>query len=142
MAGYHLYDIPKGTLGEYSKVIEEFMEFSDSIEQDCSIMAVLELSDLIGSLKHYFYSQQKEVVWTHTISDLLSIQDKPLYVDYQDLKENFKLTLDIHHPNHWSRLCVFLTEIDQFVRYYHLTIRDLIRMSYITERAFLSGQRT
>lgn len=49
--GYHLKEIPKGKLGEYSKVKEEFLEFEDACLQLNPVMALLELSDLIGAIE-------------------------------------------------------------------------------------------
>ena len=34
-AGYHVAGIPKGTIGEASKVVEEAMEFMDATNQGC-----------------------------------------------------------------------------------------------------------
>lgn len=51
--GYHLKDIKKGVLGEASKILEETQEFIDAVEQDVSIMALVELSDLYGAMKLY-----------------------------------------------------------------------------------------
>lgn len=51
--GYHLTDIPKGVIGESSKIMEELLELQDAEKQECKIMALVELSDLIGAVKHY-----------------------------------------------------------------------------------------
>jgi hypothetical protein len=51
--GYHLADIQKGTLGELSKIQEELDEAKDAQAQDCKIMELVELSDLVGALQHY-----------------------------------------------------------------------------------------
>lgn len=142
MAGYHEKEIKKGILGQYSKVIEEFEEFSDSMTQDCIIMAILELSDLIGSARYYYYDNNKKNQWDYLMADLFIIQHSPLPMSYSDLNTDFQKTLDIHHDHHWIYLSKFITHIDLFVRQYNLTMRDLVRMSSITERAFLSGQRT
>lgn len=80
---YHLKEIKKGRYGESSKILEEVMELIDSEEQQCKIMALNELSDLIGAIDGY-------------------------------LKQNYP----------------------------YLTLYDLIKMSDITHRAFLSGTRT
>ena len=48
--GYHLKPIPKGRLGHISKIQEELMEYEDAIEQNCRIMAMVELSDLVGAI--------------------------------------------------------------------------------------------
>lgn len=53
MSGYHLSDIPKGRLGDLSKVMEELLEAMDAESQGSKIMVALELSDLIGALEAY-----------------------------------------------------------------------------------------
>ena len=53
MAGYHLRDIPRGAFGEVSKITEEYEEFLESLEQKNPIMAMVELSDLIGAIEGY-----------------------------------------------------------------------------------------
>lgn len=56
--GYHLSEIQKGTFGEVSKIKEEVAELEDAIVQGAKVMALVELSDLIGAiegfLKNYF----------------------------------------------------------------------------------------
>lgn len=49
--GYHKKQIPKGVMGKSSKVMEELLEYDDAIEQGCTIMAQLELSDIYGALE-------------------------------------------------------------------------------------------
>jgi hypothetical protein len=51
--GYHMTTIEKGVLGEASKIKEEVEEFMDAVEQDVSIMALVELSDLVGAVESY-----------------------------------------------------------------------------------------
>lgn len=51
--GYHLVDIPKGELGELSKIEEEVAELRDAEAQGCRIMELVELSDLIGAIDLY-----------------------------------------------------------------------------------------
>lgn len=50
---YHLKEIPKGVIGEPSKIIEEFSEWEDALEQNCKIMELIELSDLLGAIELY-----------------------------------------------------------------------------------------
>lgn len=50
---YHLNEIPKGELGEISKIIEEIEELRDAEEQGCKIMALVELSDVYGAIEFY-----------------------------------------------------------------------------------------
>jgi hypothetical protein len=51
--GYHLVDIPKGVIGEPSKIIEEALEIQDAHNQGINIMAHVEMSDLYGALDRY-----------------------------------------------------------------------------------------
>lgn len=51
--GYHLKAIPKGEFGEISKIEEELAELKDADYQGNRIMALVELSDLIGSVQGY-----------------------------------------------------------------------------------------
>ena len=51
--GYHLSEIQKGEVGESSKLLEEVLELQDAERQGCKIMALIELSDLIGAVDVY-----------------------------------------------------------------------------------------
>lgn len=53
MAGYHLTEIPKGEVGEFSKIVEEFEEFKDAHAQNSKVMELVELSDLLGAIEDY-----------------------------------------------------------------------------------------
>lgn len=53
MAGYHLREIERGIFGEVSKIKEEFEEFLDALEQENKVMALVELSDLLGAIEGY-----------------------------------------------------------------------------------------
>lgn len=64
--GYHLSDFEKGTIGEPSKIMEECQEFMDSIEQNSSVMALVELSDMIGAVELYLKRHHPSI----TINDL------------------------------------------------------------------------
>jgi hypothetical protein len=51
--GYHVAEIPKALFGTPAKIKEEFLEFEDAITQDNPVMALLELSDLLGAIEGY-----------------------------------------------------------------------------------------
>lgn len=72
MPGYHLSAIPKGTLGDWSKVEEEFAECADAITQKNKVMTLVEISDLLGALDAYVRKQHKE---TLTLSDVLKMTE-------------------------------------------------------------------
>lgn len=51
--GYHKIQIPKGELGEFSKISEEYLELFDAVEQDNKILEICELCDLVGAIEAY-----------------------------------------------------------------------------------------
>jgi hypothetical protein len=51
--GYHKTEIPKGNVGEFSKIEEEFLEAKDAYENNNPIMLLTELSDMIGAIEQY-----------------------------------------------------------------------------------------
>lgn len=57
MAGYHLTEIKKGEVGEFSKIEEEFAELIDARAQNSKIMEMVELSDLLGAIEEYCKKQ-------------------------------------------------------------------------------------
>ncbi len=81
--GYHTHTIPKGEVGELSKVYEELLEAYDAEHQNVNVMVLVELSDLLGAVQSY---------------------------------------LERHHSG--------------------VTVQDLLDMSVVTKRAFLSGRRS
>ena len=68
--GYHLKDITKGELGEFSKIKEEFEELEDAEAQKDPIMILCECSDLICAISHYISK------WNMTIFDLQNFNHK------------------------------------------------------------------
>lgn len=67
--GYHLYKIEKGILGQFSKIKEEFLEAEDAIKQNNSVMALVELSDLLGAIEAYAKT------FNMSLNDLLTMKD-------------------------------------------------------------------
>jgi NTP pyrophosphatase (non-canonical NTP hydrolase) len=53
MAGYHETYIPRGMVGEFSKIEEEFLEARDAFRQGNPVMLIQELSDLLGAIDLY-----------------------------------------------------------------------------------------
>lgn len=54
-AGYHLTRIPKGKLGDISKIEEELLEMKDAEDQGCHIMVLQEMSDMVGAMMAYLF---------------------------------------------------------------------------------------
>lgn len=55
--GYHVTKIEKGTLGTSSKILEEVNELIDAEFQECKLMALLELADVVGAIEAYLAQQ-------------------------------------------------------------------------------------
>ena len=67
--GYHITHIERGVLGEASKIKEEVDELIDAEGQGCRVMAIVELSDLLGAVEAYIEKQKLGV----TIEDLMAM---------------------------------------------------------------------
>lgn len=67
--GYHNIEIPKGKLGEFSKIEEEFLELTDAVNQENKLLIFGELADMIGAIKLYAKSFNLELV------DLIKMKD-------------------------------------------------------------------
>lgn len=50
LPGYHITAIKRGEVGEISKIREELDELDDAAQQGVRIMALVELSDLVGAI--------------------------------------------------------------------------------------------
>lgn len=48
--GYHAAEIKKGIVGEISKIQEELDELVDAWNQDCKVMSLVELADMLGAI--------------------------------------------------------------------------------------------
>lgn len=67
--GYHINKIERGVFGEFSKIKEEFLEAEDALQQGNKVMALVELSDLIGAIEAYCSKHNI------TLDDLLKMKD-------------------------------------------------------------------
>jgi hypothetical protein len=67
--GYHLSKIPRGVLGEFSKIEEEFEELKDSIKQKNKVLSICELADLLGSIE--LFAQN----YSLTLGDIIKMKD-------------------------------------------------------------------
>ena len=67
MAGYHITHIKKQPYGSIEKIKEEVEELFDAVEQDCKIMQLVELSDIIGAVEGVLEQQFPDM----TLQDLI-----------------------------------------------------------------------
>ena len=64
---YHKKDIEKGVIGDSSKIREELEELLDAESQDNKVMALIELSDIIGSIEMYLEKRYPSI----SVEDLI-----------------------------------------------------------------------
>lgn len=69
--GYHLTHIPKGEVGEISKIQEELHELVDAAAQNVKVMELVELSDLVGAVEAYLERHHPGT----TLDDLRAMSD-------------------------------------------------------------------
>ncbi|KVP96734.1 hypothetical protein WJ97_12705 [Burkholderia ubonensis] len=69
--GYHLVAIPRGELGELSKIQEELDELRDAMAQGSRVMAAVELSDMVGAIQAFMDRHLPGM----TIEDLLTFSN-------------------------------------------------------------------
>ena len=69
--GYHLRCIAKQPIGTVAKIREELEELEDAIEQDCRIMALQELSDIVGAIRLYLAYEHPGL----SLQDLVTMSD-------------------------------------------------------------------
>lgn len=76
--GYHISEIPKGVIGEFSKITEEYEELLDAHNQKDSILELCEITDLIGAIEEYLKN------FNITLEDAIKFSNKTK----QAFKEN------------------------------------------------------
>lgn len=64
--GYHKAAIASGVFGEDSKIYEEIDEFADALDQGVSLMALVELADVIGAIEGWLAKYHPSI----TLDDL------------------------------------------------------------------------
>jgi hypothetical protein len=57
--------IPKGTVGEVSKIKEEFLDFEAAVGQKNPILALSELASLYGAIKAFLKSKHPTITMEH-----------------------------------------------------------------------------
>lgn len=71
MAGYHLREIEKQPYGSIEKIQEEVQELFDAVEQDCRVMQLVELSDIIGAVEGVLETEFPDM----TLQDLIRMSN-------------------------------------------------------------------
>lgn len=142
---YHITDIPRGKFGEISKIIEELREWHDALDQDVSIMALVELSDVIGAINGFYrgniYDYVLECRKVDSMLDMFAeITDKTMVDEFHRVIHILE-TAKGAELMHWIAFTV--EGIRMWLQKHHPSINmdDLRKMSVVTGRAFRSGTR-
>lgn len=128
--GYHIRNIQRGTLGEWSKVSEEIEEIIDALEQNLKPMVLIELCDCLGAVRAKLNGNVRSDFenWVYIIST-----GRNQYQSYTDLDviiEKFKI--DIHEADIEENPKKLINALISFVEHYFMgsvTIADLVRFS-------------
>lgn len=148
--GYHINVIKKGVYGQISKVMEEFDEVMDSWEQKSPIMAMVELSDMLGAIEACadaeLFNQCMEMASIIVDSSKRKTSwwsRKPAPPEISAIEGNLTLaTFEfVAHPEDDKFLTYVLVFIMQYFEHYNLSIDDAMKMNHITKRAFINGRR-
>lgn len=137
--GYHLASIPKGKLGELSKIQEEAAEVRDAYQQGAQLMVLVELSDLIGAIQAFRVAKGLEVP-----SDRVPDCNGPAILPGVCAIADRVASMPPDHAEVPGTLMRLEQEIHGYVRHAHPSIswKDLQIMAQITARAFASGRRS
>lgn len=65
--GYHFNDIKRGVFGQPSKIREELEEFEDALLQKNPVMAIQELSDIVGAIEGWLDENHPTIHLEHLI---------------------------------------------------------------------------
>lgn len=126
--GYHINEIKKGTVGEVSKIVEEIYEYEDAVLQGVKIMALVELSDLIGAIELHWEKYKNEEIDSVYVE--LELEDYiNVFKNKKSLSKSDKVNL--------------LMDITRVLNrdFPGITLDDLKKMSFVTQRAFINGRR-
>ena len=136
--GYHITEnMPQGVYGEFSKITEEVAELLDADLQQCSIMTIMEISDVVGAL----YAHYGEDHMNDCYCD--SIRPEDCDLDHSDLVNDLS---KIHkalelEPTNVNLLIDFIHVLVVWLHKFNLTFSDAKSMADITSRAFINGHR-
>jgi hypothetical protein len=161
--GYHITSIQKGKNGEVSKIKEEILELKDAELQKSKIMALVELSDLIGAIELYannYTSQFKkhcEFSFDDIIEKIIDDSNRQDYskwnnmVGFEGTSEEIETSVDNLQQafdandldKQITQIPIMLILIALYLEKNNtgLNISDLVIMKDITKRAFINGRR-
>lgn len=141
--GYHLRPIQKGVVGEASKIREEAEEFIEALEQGVAVMALVELSDLIGAIQSFLF---KEFPGSSYDIDCF---DQPTKTIISGTSDDIMLSVEelvaLIEAGYGfdAALSNVIYAIETYLGRNHpsIGIPDLIKMAAVTRRAFKNGRR-
>lgn len=147
---YHLVKIEKGVLGEFSKIKEEFEEYSDAMIQKDPILSLCELSDIVGATD-YFLKTKFDLNFDHIlyVVEESKVYNRPTIIsaDHEMVTHYFKHLEDVINKGISMAdtivlLSDFFFSIKIQISELNLTLKDLKKFSDKTVSSFISGKRS
>lgn len=136
--GYHILNIEKGIPGKASKIVEEAFEFLDAENQQCKLMCLIELSDLLGALRLFFQNKKHSFSSLQPLSYPICFSENIIYTAkllHEDISDIDLLVVS-------QKLIDYISGYVKHNFNNSITYNDLITMSNITMRSFENGYRS
>lgn len=137
LPGYHLIHIEKGCNGEPSKIIEEIIELIDAESQNAKIMALIEISDLIGSIELYIDKYEIQYALDKEFFNAPPSTSKQILFFAEKLDNSFdnETRLEVI-DSLFKSICGYIQN-----KFKGISLEDILIMKNITKRAFINGRR-
>lgn len=137
LPGYHLINIEKGCNGEPSKIIEEIIELIDAESQNAKIMALIELSDLLGAIELYVNKYEIQYFLDKEFLNAPPSTSKQILFFAEKLNHSFdnETRLEII-DSLFKSICGYIQN-----KFKGISLEDILIMKNITKRAFINGRR-
>lgn len=140
--GYHMTSIPKGVLGQASKIEEEMLEYLDACEQGCVLMALNELADLLGAMRAYSQRFNGMFIFDDLLKHSMVLEPVPWNFSSEEYAQTYLFHVRlIKGFEAQMPMISILRMINHQIKPYNLTLQDLDHMRALTENAFATGRR-
>lgn len=139
LPGYHLTEIKKGINGTVSKIEEEIFELVDALDQKAKIMALIELSDLVGAIE--LYCKKEEINFYLPFFADIDVLYEVNIPDFLEITRLLNISETKDQKLELTKKLINLIDVYTINNFKGLDIKDLVIMKDITKRAFENGRR-
>ena len=130
--------MPQGVYGEFSKITEEVAELLDANSQNCAIMVIMEISDIVGALYAHYGIQ-----YVNECYDAITPPEECNVDNHKSIENDVELMFGFltHNPTKKSNLIACIHLLAVWLDRFNLSFIDAKAMADITQRAFINGHR-